>query len=177
MITATRDAQSILVNIGEVQIRFPNSPKTEQTVSRLQSTIQSMQEDVLKKGIEHGVGIGIEISNVMSSLFSRESEAGETPNKEPETTIIMPFHLHDQLSNVKLSQISKNRATYAVSDANNTVIGVLEFNSEAETAFVFQLSTGMGNAPFSIGIDVNPDNLETLISGLQQVGINSVKAK
>lgn len=111
----------------------------------------------------------------MDSVFSRESEAGK--EQEPETTVIMPFKLHDQLSNVKLSQITQNRATYAVSDANNTVIGVLEFDSEAETAFVFQLSTGMGNAPFSFGIDVNPDNLETLVSGLQQIGINSVKAK
>lgn len=52
MISATRSPQNILVTIGEVQVRFPNTPKTEEMITRLESSIQVMQEDVLKKALK-----------------------------------------------------------------------------------------------------------------------------
>lgn len=55
------------------------------------------------------------------------------------------------------------------------MVGALEFNASAEQAFSLRISTGMGNKPLSFGMDVNPDDLETLVVALQIIGINSVK--
>ena len=52
MISSVRNSQTILVTIGDVQVRFPNTPKTEETITRLEKSMKVMQEDVLKKGVE-----------------------------------------------------------------------------------------------------------------------------
>lgn len=177
MISSDRNSKSIVVTIGDVQVRFPNTPKTEETITRLENSIKVMQEDVLKKGIEKGVSIGLEISNVMNTMFGRAaSEAEEQKEPEPKTTVVMPFNLHKQLSNIKLASLEGNVAIYSIFDINNTMIGALEFNPGAEQAFSVKISTGMGNEPINFGINVHPENLDTLIDSLQNIGIKSVKA-
>lgn len=177
MLTANRDAQGILVNIAGVQIRFPNTPKHEQTVTRLQEALRVKQDDVLNKGVEKGIQIGMQVSGVLNAVFGQPGVAPQEEAPEPETVVINPFNLHEQLTNLKITQVTGNRAVYAVYDTNNTMIGALEFNADAEQPFVLQISAGMGNNPITFGIEVNPDDLETLVSGLSRIGIKSVIAK
>lgn len=177
MISSVRNSQTILVTIGDVQVRFPNTPKTEETITRLEKSMKVMQEDVLKKGVEKGIGIGLEISNAMNAMFARAAgEAEEQKEPEPKTTGIMPFNLHEQLSNIKLASLEGNVALYSLFDTNNTMIGVLEFNPDAEQAFSVKISIGMGNKPIAFDVDVNPEDLDTLVTSLQRIGIESVKA-
>lgn len=175
MISSVRNSQSILVTIGDVQVRFPNTPKTEETITRLEKSMKVMQEDVLKKGVEKGIGIGLEISNAMNAMFGRAASEAEE-QKEPKTIGIMPFNLHEQLSNIKLASLEGNIALYSLFDTNNTMIGVLEFNPDAEHAFSVKISIGMGNRPIAFDVEVNPEDLDTLVTGLQRIGIESVKA-
>ncbi len=177
MISSVRNSQTILVTIGDVQVRFPNTPKTEETITRLEKSMKVMQEDVLKKGVEKGIGIGLEISNAMNAMFGRAADDVEAQKEpEPKTTGIMPFNLHEQLSNIKLASLEGNVALYSIFDTNNTMIGVLEFNPDAEQAFSVKISIGMGNEPINFGFDVNPEDIDTLVASLQNIGIKSVKA-